>query len=297
MASKSNDTKGLQVSSSDDSSPDVQNSKYSNLDSEQLKLINELSPMRESIVKSVLSRFPMKGLDTIIKQAFDEAVVKNLRDAKKLFSKTLLEKPQNPKPEGSQDKQLKQDKAEDTVNKIQNEEHVKKPVGSQPAKRSEESGVSLVDSTKDKSSDSMVEDYKKRIEQLILEIKIRDKKLKQNEEIIRTLKQQLELLEQQNMPPFLESWRLEEESREEDINQLKSQIRRWEILWQKMKTFFEGDPRFKTLFILQRLGSISIKNLSQALNLESGQIEPIIRELQESHCIILDGDIVRMNTN
>jgi hypothetical protein len=277
----------------------TQSDKYSNFDSEQLKLINDLSPMRESIIKSVVNRFPMKGLDTIIKQAFDEAVAGNLREIKKHILKALHDKPQKPQIEESQNQPLKTDKASDETRTEAQRELDSKILGDSltVSKSLHIDDSSPIESTNDRSSNSMVEDYQKKVEQLILEIKIRDKKLKESETQIGTLKHQLEILEQQNMPPFLENWKLENECDEGDVKQLQNQIRRWEILWQKMRTFFEGDPKFKTLFILQRLGSISIKNLSQALNLDSNQIEPLLRELQESNFIILEGDMLRINTD
>lgn len=296
---KTNNTKSLEAGK-DKSGLTAQSDKYSNFDSEQLKLINELSPMRESIIKSVVNRFPMKGLDTIIKQAFDEAVARNLREIKNHFLKPLQEKPQKHKTEEIQNKQLKTDKkSEEPPNEIQNEPDSKRSVDNlTESKNSNMANSSSTESTKSRNSNSIVDDYQKKVEQLILEIKVRDKKLKESEAQIGNLKHQLEILEQQNMPPFLENWKLENEQHgEEDVKHLQSQIKRWELLWQKMRTYFEGDPKFKTLFILQRLGSISIKNLSQALNLDSNQIEPLLRELRESSFIVLDGDTLRINTD
>nr|MDO8081460.1 hypothetical protein [Candidatus Freyarchaeota archaeon] len=294
---KTTDGKSLEVGN-DKSGLNAQNHKYSNFDSEQLKLINEFSPMRESIIKSVVNRFPMKGLDTIIKQAFDEAVARNLREIKKYFLNTLYDKPQKPQTEERPHKQLKNDKASEERSNELYEPDLKRSVDNLTiSKSSNRADSSPIESTKSRNSNLIVEDYQKKVEQLILEIKIRDKKLKENEEQIGTLKDRLEILEQQNMPAFLENWKLENECEGGDVEQLQNQIRRWEILWQKMRTFFKGDPKFKTLFILQRLGSISIKNLSKALNLDSNQIEPVLRELQESSFIVLDGDTLRINTD
>lgn len=285
-------------SGSDKSSIDAQGSIYSKFDSEQLNLINELSPVRESVIKSVANRFPMKGLDTIIKQAFDEAVAKNQEEIKKYFSKTFSGKPQKPQKEERLDNQSKNDKASSEEPKKLHEPELKKPVDNLNAsKNPNRTDGSPQETTKSKSSNLMVEDYQKKVEQLILEIKVRDKKLKENEEHMGTLKNRLELLEQQNLPPFMEDLKLENECDKGDIEQLQNQVKYWEIMWQKMRTFFKEDPKFKTLFILQRLGSISIKNLSQALNLDSNQIEPLLREMQKSNCIILNGDTLSIKTD
>jgi hypothetical protein len=288
--------KGLETGS-DKSGIDAQSNIDSKFDAEQLKLINHLSPVRENVISSVANRFPMKGLGTIIKQAFDEAVAKNLGEIKKYFSKTFSDKPQKPQTEESPNKQLKNYKASEEGIRF-NEPELKRPVDNSTVSKSPNRTDGFPqESTKSRNSNLMVEDYQKKVEQLILEIKVRDKKLKENEEHIETLKNRVEILEQQNMPPFLENWKLENECGKGEIEQLQNQVRHWEILWQKMRTFFKEDPKFKTLFILQRLGSISIKNLSQALKLDPNQIEPILRELQESSFIILDGDTLRINNN
>ena len=139
-------------------------------------------------------------------------------------------------------------------------------------------------------------EFRKKMDQLILEIKIRDKKLKEKEREIEALRKRLEILEQQNMPPFVESWGVDGSYGEEEIKQLQDRVKRWEIIWQKMKPLFGRDPKFKTLFILQRLGSISIRNLSQALGLDTNYTTTILRELQESGFVRVEGTIVRINT-
>jgi small-conductance mechanosensitive channel len=295
LVSKTVNSKSPEIDK-DKSGIDAQNSIHGNFDSEQLKLINEFSSVRDSIVRSVANRFPMKGLDTLLKQAFDEAVAENLGEIKRYFSWTVSDKPQT---EERPTKKSKNAKAPNETPKKLHEPELKKPVvdNSTVSKSPNRTDGSPQESTKSRNSNLMVEDYQKKVEQLILEIKVRDKKLKENEEHIETLKSQLEILEQQNMPPFLDNWKLEDESGKGDIEQLQNQIRYWEILWQKMRNFFKEDPKFKTLSILQRLGSISIKNLCQALNLESNQIESLLRELQESSFIILDGDILKIKTD
>ncbi len=284
----SNDKSGLNESSS--------NSKFS---TEQLKFIKKLTSMRESIINKVKNRFPMKGIDAIIKQAFDESVTRNLEEIKKHFSETFHDKSRKTQTENDPGTKLRNNEtSEGELNNL----HIKSDL-----KRSEDNSIKLKDlnrtdsfsmhPTKSSNFDSIEEDYQKKVDQLILEIKSRDKNLKEKEEQIEILKNRLELLEQQNMPPFLENWKIGKEYGKQEIEQLQAQIRRWEILWQKFKPLFGKDPKFRTLFILQRLGSISINNLSKALKLDSNQTKTLLQELQESSFIIVEGDNVRINSN
>ena len=275
------------------------NSSYSKFSTEQLKLINKLTSLKESIISMVKNRFPMKGLDAIIKQAFDEAVARNLEEIKNYFLKTFYDKFQNPQTDNEPSRKLRNSQTfEGELNNLHSKSELK--ISADNLKMSK--NLSTTDSfparsTESSNFNSTREDYQKRVDQLILEIKSRNKKLKEQEEQIGTLKNRLKLLEQQNMPPFLENWRIGKEYGEEEIEQLQDQIRRWEILWQKLKPFFGRDPKFRTLFILQRLGSISVNNLSKALKLDSNQTETILRELQKSSIIIVEGDSVRINSD
>ncbi|MFB0560902.1 MAG: hypothetical protein ACETWM_06795 [Candidatus Lokiarchaeia archaeon] len=295
MGPKGVNDEGLETSNG---KPDLNElSSYSKFSTEQVKLINKLRSMRDSIISMVKNRFPMKGLDAIIKQAFDEALARNLAEIKNQFLKTFYDKFQKTQTENEPSRKFSQT-FEGELNNLHSKSELKKPSDNLKMSKNLSTTNSFpARSTESSNFNSTREDYQKRVDQLVLEIKSRDKKLKEQEEQIETLKNQLELLEQQNIPPFLESWRIGKEYGEEDIEQLRNQIRRWEILWQKLKPFFGKDPKFRTLFILQRLGSISVNNLSEALKLDSNQTEKILQELQESSFIIVEGDSVRINSD
>ena len=265
-------------------------------DEERKKLINELTVMRESIIRTVKNRFPMKGIDIIIKQAFDEAVVKNLEEIKKLLLGAIRGETKTIKtPKEDAEKQLG---SSETLKKTSSLQHKPETGISQEDFPAPRKGDSTEASPQAKSGGYVLneKEFRKKIDQLILEIKMRDKKLKEKEREIEALRKRLEILEQQNMPPFVESWGVDGSYGEEEIKQLQDRVKRWEVIWQKMKPLFGRDPKFKTLFILQRLGSISIRNLSQALGLDTNYTATILRELQESGFVRVEGTVVRINT-
>ncbi|MEM2134215.1 MAG: hypothetical protein QW261_03200 [Candidatus Jordarchaeaceae archaeon] len=291
MGLKNPDRKGKPVEKEQSTYKSISNS--SKLSSEQLKIINQFSHLRESIINSVKNKLPMKGIDAIIRQAFDEAVIRNMEEIQKSFSTSLPDKFLKTQAEDSPKEKFRNYESSEELQDHQHGIDVEREGNLEKTKTSDR--INAFPEPKSVASD-LKEDFQKRIDQLILEIKTRDKELKEREEEIKTLKCRLEILEQQNMPPFLENWTMREEYGEEDIKYLHNQIRLWEILWQKLKAFLGEDPKFKTLFILQRLGSISVENLSKALNLDSSQTETILQELKEYKFITLDKDIVRINS-
>ncbi|MGQ9721723.1 MAG: hypothetical protein ACUVXA_10425 [Candidatus Jordarchaeum sp.] len=270
---------------------------YSDFNNEQLKLINKFTSMRESIINMVQNRFPIKGIDTVIKQAFNEAIAKNLEEIEKYFIKTLHAKFQkNPKVH-EPSRQIKNDETfENASNNINQESYEKKSKENLINSRELTEGF-LTNSTKSLDINTIEQNYQKRVDQLILEIKSRDKRLKEKQEQIEELKNRLEILEQQNIPPFLENWETGKEYGQEEIEQLQNQIRRWEMLWQKLKPYFDKDPKFRTLFILQRLGSINIDNLSKSLELDLNQTETLLQELQKASFVKINGDNVSINSD
>lgn len=292
MGLKNPDRKDKTVEKEPNTYKSISNS--SRLSSEQLKIINQFSHLRESIINSVKNKLPMKGIDAIIKQAFDEAVIRNMEIIQKSFSTNLPDKSLKTQAEDSPKEKFRNYENSEELQDHQHGINVERGGNLEKTKTSDR--INAFPTEPKSAASNLKEDFQKRIDQLILEIKTRDKELKEKEEEIKTLKGRLEILEQQNMPPFLENWTMREEYGEEDIKYLHNQIRLWEILWQKLKTFLGEDPKFKTLFILQRLGSISVENLSKALNLDFSQTETILQELKEYKFIILDKDIVRINS-
>ena len=289
MGLKTFGNKGIETYNSTLSEQDKQNE-------ERKKLVNELTLMRENIIRKVKNRLPMKGIDIIIKQAFDETVVKNLEGIKKLLLGAIHGETKTIKtPKEDTEKQLESSK---TLKKTSSPQHKPEIDISQkgfPALK-ERDNTEVSPQRKSGSYVLNEKELRKKIDQLILEIKIRDKKLREKEKEIEALRKSLEILEQQNMPPFVESWGVDGSYGEEEIKQLQDRVKRWEIIWQKMKPLFGRDPKFKTLFILQRLGSISIRNLSQALGLDTNYTTTILRELQESGFVRVEGTVVRINT-
>ena len=66
-----------------------QESSNETVESEAQRIIEQLSPVREQLVRSILSRFPMRGLEQILREAFDSAVTENISIFSSLLSTEL----------------------------------------------------------------------------------------------------------------------------------------------------------------------------------------------------------------
>ncbi|MEM4446862.1 MAG: helix-turn-helix domain-containing protein [Candidatus Jordarchaeales archaeon] len=212
------------------------------------KVIELLTPVRECIVRTLLSRFPMRGLEQMLREAFDNAVSENLC----LFSSLISQKEGEERREESLKKAM-----------LDAKELLKTPAVEGDAPESLKEDVLRL---------------RKEIDRLVLELKVRDKKIKEQEKLLEKLRALNEdslfvTLLGGNMP----------QTCPETLS-----------FWKQVSTFLEKEPKFKILRLLIHLKELSLEKLYQSTGIQKQLVARYLDEMKEAGLIEVVGENVRL---
>ena len=265
------------------------------------KLIGHMARIKDEVVSSVMRRFPIKGLDMVIRQAFDSALQRSF-DA--LFSVLDSELKTSPLPDtlgGVSDSAVGQPENFDLHADIYSQ--MRKTIGKivEYSKRFSEIPTVDVDTQSDHEDNIVdvkiveeyqekIEEYQKKIDKLVLAIKVRDRKISELKNEVNRLREALKLMEKQAYSPFLPA--LTPGSQEEIL--LQRQMQGLMEFMRKITPILKRDPKYKILFYLKRVGKIDFGKLSQDLSIPPEKLNTLLEELEAMNVVKMSGDKVQL---
>ncbi len=223
--------------------------------SESQRLIELLAPVREQVVRSIMARFPMRGLEQVIRETFDNAVFENLDHLS-----SFINPPTIPKKADETSAKARQKADQLKVALLEASESIKKP----PPEEEE----------------NLKEDIlclRKEIDRLILELKIRDRKLREQE---RFLKMRA-VTENSLITPLLEG------ANNSADPELAS-------LWKRVSTFLEKDPKFKILRLLMMVKELKLEEIYKSIGVQKQLVARYLEEMKKADLIQIMGDTVSL---
>ena len=270
-----------------------QESSNETVESEAQRIIEQLSPVREQLVRSILSRFPMRGLEQILREAFDSAVTENISIFSSLLSTELPQEatlPEAAPPENSQSLHSRQS--------IQQDLQVALPEKSQYA---DMQGDTLKSITLEKANnfekaisegkiseredvESEVSRLRKEIDRLVLELKVRDRKIREQERLIANMKA---MAEQGALKPSLGQLKPSLAAIHPSHETLQS-------LWSRINKLLEKDPKFKILRLLMIAHDLTLDKIYQTLGVPKQLVARYLEELKDAGLIQVIGDTVSL---
>ncbi|MGQ9723419.1 MAG: MarR family transcriptional regulator [Candidatus Jordarchaeum sp.] len=252
------------------------------LDTVDAKLIGHMIKIRDEIVRMVNLRFPIKGLDMVVQQAFDSALAKN---SDILWSTLNLETRHS----SSRDGML-----EETVTSVSNPSQ-NFDLHSELYSRMRQTLSKIVEYSEGSSKISMIqpdvefdagkdeeinirviEDYQKRINKLMLAVKARDRKILEQKREIKKLKNSLESLENQTCSPFI----YDSTSDPQEKIQIEKQMGSLMEFMRKITPILNKDQKYKIIFFLKRVGKADINKLKSELKIPKSKLNTLIKELE-----------------
>lgn len=222
------------------------------------KVIELLAPVRERIIRSLLSRFPMRGLEQMLREAFDTAVSENLC----LFSSLISQKEEEEKSRGKEEK--KEEKDESLKKAVLNaKELLKSPPAEEEALESLKEDVSRL---------------RKEVDRLILELKVRDRKIKEQEKLL----EKMRAVNEDGLLTVL----LGGSVFQADQETLS--------FWKHVGAFLEKEPKIKILRLLIHLKELSLEKLYQSTGIQKQLVARYLDEMKEAGLIEIVGESVRL---
>ncbi|MEM3588088.1 MAG: hypothetical protein QXO71_12310 [Candidatus Jordarchaeaceae archaeon] len=129
-------------------------------------------------------------------------------------------------------------------------------------------------------TDAKIEDYKKKIEELVFAIKSRDRKIMEQKKEIEKLQNTLKLLEKQLNSPFL----LDPTSLEEGLH-IQKQMQSLMEFMRRITPILNRDLKYKIMFYLKRVGKADINRLSDEFNVSPEELYAPLKELEKMEII------------
>lgn len=230
------------------------------VDSMAQRIMELLAPVKEQVVRGILARFPMRGLEQIIRETFDSAIVENLG----VFSSFLNPTPQGcggeagePKPQAKQEDQLK-------AAMLEAKDFLKAPT-----QESEEMSESLKED---------ISRLKREIDRLILELKVRDRKIREQERLLEKMRA---LAENGLIAPVLEG-----PPSTADPELLS--------FWKRICDFLEKEPKFKILRLLVSMKELTLEGICQSVGVQKQLVARCLEEMKDADLIKVTGDSVTL---
>ncbi|MBS7287908.1 MAG: hypothetical protein KIH01_03985 [Candidatus Freyarchaeota archaeon] len=230
------------------------------VDSRAQKIMELLAPVKEQVVRGILARFPMRGLEQILRETFDSAIVENLEVFSSLLNSTLQGcggEVSEPKP------QAKQEGDRLKAAMLEAKDFLKAPT-----QESEEISESLKEN---------ISRLKGEVDRLILELKIRDRKIREQE---RLLKKMRSLVENGLIPIF------EGASSTADPELLS--------FWRRVGGFLEKDPKFKILRLLVNMKELTFERICQSVGMQKQLVARCLEEMKDADLIKVTGNNVTL---
>ncbi|MBS7247769.1 MAG: hypothetical protein QXX18_03130 [Candidatus Jordarchaeales archaeon] len=225
------------------------------------KIVELLAPVREQVIRCILARFPMRGLEQILRETFDSAVIENMM----LFSSLINSATQEGGGELNEH-QLREKREEKQLKAAMLEA---KELLRNPSSESEEREESLKED---------LSRLKKEIDRLILELKIKDRKLRRQEKLLEKLRA---IAENGLVIPVLE-------------NNLPSNP---EIIsfWKRVSDFLEKDPKFKILRLLLSVKEATVNGIYQSVGTQREMVAKCLEEMKNANLIKVTGESISLN--
>lgn len=256
-----------------------------------VKLIEYMAKLREELAREIKVRFPIKNLDTVVRQVFDNTLEKSfdtLMSTLNLTTKNSLLADDASKKAGSQAVNNYQnldshDRIQSQI-KINESKKVEPPLNT--SKNSEDTRSVL--ELSGKVDVIVVKDYQKRIEELMLAVKSRDRKILDQNKEIEKLQNSLKHLENQMNSPFVSP---PTRNPEEGI-QIQSQMQSLMEFMRRITPILNKDPKYKIMFFLKRVGKSEINKLGDELGIPPKKLDMLLNELEKMKIIRREEDTI-----
>jgi predicted transcriptional regulator len=263
-------------------------------DALNVKLIEYMAKLRDEVVRGITVRFPIKGMDTVVRQVFDSTLEKSFDsltcalnfepkhsliadDASKVPCFPAVNKYQNLDSQGKIHSQIK----------INGSKKVEPSAGTLKILEDTCDTQSVLEKA-GKIDAKVVKDYQKRIDELMFAIKTRDRKILDQKKEIEKLQNSLNLLEKQVNSPFISP---SAHNPEEEI-QIQKQMQSLMEFMKRITPILNRDPKYKIMFFLKRIGKSDINKLSEELGIPPKKLNTLLRELETMKIIRREEDNV-----
>ncbi|MEM2145320.1 MAG: hypothetical protein QW279_08160 [Candidatus Jordarchaeaceae archaeon] len=256
-------------------------------DTINVKLIEHMAKFREEVVRGITLKFPIKGLETVAREVFDNTLEKNFDN---LINALNVTSKNSPIAGVASKKAHPQEINQPSSNSLHNPSNIRgtpkiETSGNMLNVKKNTHNTSVLEKTE--KSIEKNEDPQKRIEELMFAIKARDRKILDQKKEIEKLQESLELLKQQVNSPFITN---PAQDLEEGI-QTQKQMQSLMDFMKKITPILNRDPKYKIMFYLKRVGKSGIKKLSEELSIPPNEINTLLRELETMKIIRTEGDI------
>nr|MDO8083003.1 hypothetical protein [Candidatus Freyarchaeota archaeon] len=259
-----------------------------------VKLIEHMAKIRDEVVQGVTGRFPIKGLEMIVRQVFDSALEKSIDTLLNILDPELKHSPL-----GNDTSKLAHSSASNQSQNLETHDEVhsqtkinkRKKAGHSETvlKPPEDTHDTKICIKKDEKIDArVVEDHQKRLDKLMLEIKVRDKKILDQKKDIEKLQNALKLSENQANSPFISRPTPDPEEESQIQNQMKSLME----FMRRITPILNKDPKYKIMFFLKRVGKSVISKLSEDLGIPLKKLNRVLKELESMKIIRREEDTV-----
>lgn len=260
-------------------------------DTLEAKLIGCMAKIRDEVVRGITARFPIKGLEMVAGQTFDSALEKHFDSLLSIWGS---------KPKRSPLKNSASRESSETSKRFQD---FGSRSGFSPQSRagtnniSERSGGGLTpplnthsqtDMEGEEKVESLVRDYQKRIDELLLGIKARDSKILELKKEIEKLQKLIELLETQASSPFIYSASPDSE----EVVHIQNQMRSLMEFMRRITPILNRDPKYRIMFLLKRVGKSPISKLGEELGIPPQKLDPLLKELETMKIIRREEDTI-----
>ncbi len=224
------------------------------------KLIELLAPVKEHVIRNILARFPMRGLEQILRETFDSAVTENIE----LFSSFINSTP----PEGGRDPSKHQSQKEQEGGQLKAAMLEAKELLKNPPSESEEKGEPLKED---------LSRLKREIDRLVLELKIKDKKLREQEKLL----EKLRVIAENGLIPVFEN-----------TSSSNIEVRSF---WKRLGEFLEKDPKFKILRLLVGVKEANVDSIYKSVGTHRELVAKCLEEMKNANLIKVTGESISLN--
>ncbi|MBS7249600.1 MAG: hypothetical protein KIH08_03255 [Candidatus Freyarchaeota archaeon] len=261
------------------------------LDTLEAKLIGCMAKIRDEVVQGIKARFPIKGLEIVAGQAFDSALEKHFDSLLSIWGSKLKRSPlkNNASRESSETSKRSQDFGPSggfsPQSRIKTSEILESSGRGLTPPPNANSQIGMEEEEK---VESLVRDYQKRIDELMLGIKARDSKILELKKEIEKLQKSIEILETQASSPFI----YPTSPNSEEVIHIQNQMRSLMEFMRRITPILNKDPKYRIMFLLKRVGKSPISKLGEELGIPPQKLDSLLKELETMKIIRREEDTV-----
>ncbi|WXG42152.1 MAG: hypothetical protein WED07_15545 [Candidatus Freyarchaeum deiterrae] len=263
-------------------------------DTIETELIGCMVKIRDELVRGITLRFPIKGLDMVVRQAFDNALQESIDNILSIFGSEL---------EQSSPMHSRSRKAHSSVTgHAQNfdfNDMIPSQTKTKGSRKVEPPGNDLkipgaapdtkIETEKDENINAkVVKEYQKRIDELMLAVKARDRKILDQKKDIEKLQNSLSLSEKQRDSPFVYTPTPDYEEESQILDQMQS----FREFMRRITPILERDPKYRIMFFLKRVRKSDVSKLSEDLCIPLKKLNTLLKELEIMKIIRKEEDAI-----